>query len=103
MRIQFYSVKGFEASYLQAANKFGCETSFTELALSLETVNLAVGYDAVSIFTNDDASAAVLENLQKQGVKYISTRAAGYDNIDLTAGNKLHLRIANVPNTLLMR
>lgn len=35
------------------------------------------------IFVNDDGSRPVLEELKKQGVKYIALRCAGFNNVDL--------------------
>jgi D-lactate dehydrogenase len=98
MRIIFYSTKDFEKPYLEQKNIKDFELNFTQQSLSLETVSLAEDYDAISIFANDDASAPVISALQKLGVKYIAIRAAGYDNIDITAANEAEITVANVPD-----
>jgi D-lactate dehydrogenase len=39
----------------------------------------------------------VLEELKKQGVKYIALRCAGFNNVDLDAAKELGLRVVRVP------
>lgn len=97
MKILFYSTKAFEKPYLAQANKLECETVFATEALSPQTVSLAKGFDAVSIFTADDASAAVIKALAALGIKLIAVRAAGYDNVDLDAANECNVTVSNVP------
>ena len=98
MKILFYSVKDFEQTYLLEANSGRFEIQFAAEALSPGTADLAKGYDAISIFTNDDASATVIHALKKNGVKYIAIRAAGYDNVDIGAANEAEIIVANVPD-----
>ena len=97
MKVLFYSAKDFEHSYIVNANTQEVEVSFTSKALSLESSNMAKGFDCISIFTADDASAVVIDNLYNHGVKYIAIRAAGYDNVDLKKASSLGLAVANVP------
>jgi D-lactate dehydrogenase len=70
---------------------FRCE------ALSLQTASKAQGFDVISIFTADDASAPVIKALAAVGVKLIAIRAAGYDNVDLDAANECNVTVSNVP------
>jgi D-lactate dehydrogenase len=97
MKILFYSIKDFERVYLDNANNSRFAISFVPQALSLETADLAKGFDAISIFANDDASAPVVRALKKNGVKHIAIRAAGYDNVDIAAANEVEIIVANVP------
>lgn len=97
MKVLFYSTKNFEHPYLKAANNDKYEVEFYEGALSAETVYLSKGYDCISIFTADDASADVIEKLYENGVKYIAMRSAGYDNVDTVKAAELGIKIANVP------
>jgi D-lactate dehydrogenase len=97
MKIIVYSAKNFEKKYLIASNKSEHELSFYKESLSVRTCENARGYECVSIFSNDDASAPVLEKLKKLGVKFIAVRAAGYDQVDIPYAKKLGIRIANVP------
>ena len=97
MKILFYSTKDFEQPYLEAANTRKEEVTFIEEALSLQTANKAKGFDVISIFAEDDASSNVLEELFKNGVKFIATRAVIYANLDINKATELGIVIANVP------
>ena len=99
MKVLFYSSKDFELPYLKAVASPDFEIKFVKDALSLRTVYLARGYDAISIFTSDDASAHVIKLLRNEGIKFIAVRAAGYDNVDISAANKVGVRIANTPES----
>ncbi|MGK2863272.1 MAG: 2-hydroxyacid dehydrogenase [Chitinophagaceae bacterium] len=97
MKIIIYSTKEFERHHLNEANKKKHELTFTCEALSPDTAGLSLGHEAVVIFTGDDASTRVIEKLHNTGIKFIATRAAGYDNIDIQKANELGIRIAHVP------
>ena len=96
-KILFYSTKDFELSYLKSANTTGFDVTFVKQSLNLSTVNLAKGFAIISIFTADDASAPVIEELKKEGIQYIAARSAGYDNIDIKKATELKITVANVP------
>jgi D-lactate dehydrogenase len=97
MKVAVYSTKKFERFYLEVANNNKHDLIFLEEALSMDTVSLAKGCHAVSIFTNDDASAEVLEQLKEINIQHIAIRAAGYDQTDLKKGAALNFHVANVP------
>lgn len=97
MKTLFFSTKNFEKPYLDKSGKDFHDLNFITEALTEETASKATGYEAVSIFAGDDASAAVLNKLKEAGVGYIAIRAAGYDNINIAEANKLNIRVANVP------
>jgi D-lactate dehydrogenase len=98
MKVLIFSAKPFEISLLKQANENTHKLDFTEKRLTLLTAMMAVNYDAISIFSADDASAIVLEKLHDFGVKYITLRSAGYDNVNIKAAHKLGLKVANTPN-----
>ncbi len=97
MKILFYSSKAFEIPYLQKSAPQNLEINFIKQALSTSTTSLAKGYDAVSIFAGDDASAEVIHLLDKEGVKFIAIRAAGYDNVAIADAEQAGIKVANVP------
>lgn len=97
MKTLFYSTKDFEQPFLEAACGDKQEVTFIKEALSLQSADEAKGFDVVSIFTGDDASADVLEILHKNGVRFIAIRAAGYDNTDIKKAMELCIAVANVP------
>lgn len=97
MRVLVYSIKDFERSYLIRANKMHHELTYTNEALNAGTTGLAQTHEAVVVFTGDDVSAEVVQNLHKAGIKYIAVRAVGYDNVDIKKANGLGIKVANVP------
>lgn len=97
MKILVYSAKGFEIPYLQRANNTQHQLIFTNEALSSQTAMKAVGYDAISIFSADEACFLTIEKLKDFGVKYIALRSVGYDNVNIRAAKRLDIKVANVP------
>lgn len=97
MKILFFSTKKYEESYLEKANINRYEIKFIKEPLNKETVTLSKGYNIVSVFTQDEVSADVLKMLKQFNVTKVATRAAGFDNIDVTEANKLNIIVANVP------
>ncbi|MDC6351939.1 2-hydroxyacid dehydrogenase [Zeaxanthinibacter sp. PT1] len=98
MKLLVFSAKEFEKPFLYKANQDRITMHFTEMSLDTRTAQKAVGYDAISIFSGDDASQLVLEKLHDLGVKYIAIRSAGYNNIHLKAAKRIGLKVANVPD-----
>lgn len=98
MHVIAYSVSSFEIEYLESANRMKHEMSLKAMPLSLESVGLAKGAEAVIIFTADDASEPVINALADLGIKYIVTRSSGTDHIDLKAAEKSAIKVANVPS-----
>ena len=97
MKVLVFSAKDFEIPYLEKANKRKHQLSFINDALSSQTAMKAVGYDAISIFSADEACLITVQKLKDFGVKYITLRSAGHDNVNLRAASRLHIRVANVP------
>ena len=97
MKVLVYSAKDFEIPYLKEANNKKHQLDFIKEGLSSETAMKAVGYDAISIFSADEACFITIEKLNDFGVKYITLRSVGHDNVNLRAASRLNLRVANVP------
>ncbi|MEQ8421958.1 MAG: NAD(P)-dependent oxidoreductase, partial [Arenibacter algicola] len=97
MKLLVYSAKDFEIPFLNNANNKIHKVTYTTDALNSETAIQAVGHMAVSIFSGDDASSLVLEKLSDLGVRYISLRSAGYNNVHLKTAHKFGIKVANVP------
>jgi len=91
-----YNIHGFDKPSLEKAAHNKHELVFTEQRLSLETAKLAKGFEAIALFTSDNASAEVLEKLLENGVRFIALRSAGYDHVDIAKANQLGIKIANV-------
>lgn len=97
MKTLIYSIHAFDRPFLETAAKGKHDVHFTDLSLSEETVSLAEGCEAISLFTGDQASAEVLEQLHAIGLRYVALRSVGYDHVDLQKAKQLGLKVANVP------
>ncbi|MES2555750.1 MAG: 2-hydroxyacid dehydrogenase [Bacteroidota bacterium] len=92
-----YSFHAFEQLYFEMAGSDNHQLVFSDSALTIESVSLSAGCDAVSLFANDDASAPVLEQLYRNGVRFIALRSVGYNHVDLNKAKQLGIHVANVP------
>lgn len=97
MKTAIFSSHKFEIPYLEEANAGRHELHFLNEKLSSKTAILSEGFEAVSLFVSDDASAQILELLKKRGVKFVALRSAGFNNIDLNKAKDLGIRVARVP------
>ena len=98
MKLAVYSTKQYDKKYLQHVNEtYGFDLEFFDFLLTEKTAKTAHGCEGVCIFVNDDGSRPVLEELKKQGVKYIALRCAGFNNVDLDAAKELGLKVVRVP------
>ena len=85
-KIVFFDSKDYDRESFEAVNKsFGFETVYYKDRLSLSTVSLANGADAVCVFVNDECDANVIDALAAKGVKLVALRCAGFNNVDLNA------------------
>ncbi|MGI9551074.1 MAG: 2-hydroxyacid dehydrogenase [Aurantibacter sp.] len=98
MKLLVYSAKEFEIPFIEKANDGRHKISYTNDALDTETAIQAVGFKGISIFSGDDASTIVLEKLWDFGVRYISIRSAGFNNIHMKPAHQLGFKVANAPN-----
>lgn len=95
--ILFSSQQYDQDSFLAASLPAGIELHFQNARLSLDTVALADGHEAVCAFINDDLGAPVLERLAAGGTRLIALRSAGYNHVDLAAAKRLGLCVVRVP------
>lgn len=97
MKTAIYSFHEFEKSYFEKVPHGNHDLVFLDQELSLETVSLSKGFDAVSLFTGDDASAPILELLHANGIRFIALRSAGYNHVDIDKAKQLGIHVARVP------
>lgn len=95
MKLLVYSAKDFEIPFLKSANNNRNEVTYTKNALDSETALQATGYNAISIFSGDDASSIVLEKLWDFGVRYITLRSSGYNNLHIKTAKRFGFHVAN--------
>ncbi|MBG6109614.1 D-lactate dehydrogenase [Flavobacterium sp. CG_9.10] len=97
MKTLIYSISGFDKPFIEKATHGNLDLVYTDLSLNETTVKLAKGFDAISIFTSDEASAIVLERLHALGVKYIALRSESSDYINISKAHALGIKVANTP------
>ncbi|QEN05239.1 2-hydroxyacid dehydrogenase [Thiospirochaeta perfilievii] len=98
MKIVFYDSKQYDIDSFEKENRdFNYKLKFLDFKLTIETVELAKGYDAVCVFVNDIITEPIITRLHELGIKIIALRCAGYNNIDFkSAFNKVH--VVRVPS-----
>lgn len=98
MHVTVFSTQPFERDFLQQANADRHHLQLLEAGPGQNTASLAQGSLAVSVFTADEVSGPMLEQLWAHGVRFLLVRATGHSNMDLTTAHRLGLRVANVPD-----
>lgn len=103
LKIAFFGTKDYDRTFFSELTKdkghgtYNSDIKYFASNLSLETVNLASGYDAVCMFVNDDGSRPVIQELRKLGVRLILLRCAGFNNVDLQAASECGITVLRVP------
>ena len=97
MKIAIFSTKKWVNETFSTAPSQGLEFQFFEARLSIETASLAKGYDGVCVFVNDDVSKGVLKILADLGVKLITLRCAGFNNVDIGYAAERGISVVRVP------
>lgn len=98
MKTVCFSTHDFEKKYLELwTKKYNLDVLFLDSKLNKETAKLAMGFQCVSCWANDDLSEATLKEFQQYGIELISLRSAGFSNLDIEVAKKLHLTVTRVP------
>lgn len=96
MKIAFFSTQPYDKEYFER-NNTQHEIAFFEARLNGETLQLAIGCDAVCAFVNDQLNAGVIKALKEIGVKIIALRCAGFNNVDVAAARENNIMVVRVP------
>ncbi|BAZ44458.1 D-isomer specific 2-hydroxyacid dehydrogenase NAD-binding protein [Chondrocystis sp. NIES-4102] len=98
MKVAVFNTKPYDQKFLEQVNEeYNHELEFLKSRLELQTVSLAAGFEAVCVFVNDRLDRKVIEKLDKQGIKLIALRCAGYNNVDLEAAAEYGIKVVRVP------
>ena len=93
-KIAFFDAHSYDMVSFNTWNEsFGFDIHYYKERLTLDTVELAKGKDAVCVFVNDELTSDVIDKLVENGVKLIALRCAGFNNVDLN-------RAAHIQNSL---
>lgn len=85
MKIAFFDAKPYDKpSFEKYGAENGVKFRYYETKLSVDTLDLANGFDGVCVFVNDVIDGAVIDGLCVRGVKVIALRCAGFNNVDLS-------------------
>ena len=97
MKTAVFSARRYDQTLLTAANAGNRhELRFLQDRLTLSTVALAKGCEAVCVFVNDTVDAPVLAALAAQGTKLVATRSTGFNHIDAVAADQLGIAVVRV-------
>ena len=97
-KIAFFDTKSYDRDAFNKMNKnFGFDIHYYKERLSMNTVSLTQGKDAVCIFVNAECDARVIAQLAENGVKLIALRCAGFNNVDIKAAREHGIRVVRVP------
>ena len=95
--ITFYGSEPHDAALLrEVAACHAVTPTITSAAASEATAGLSAGNRCISIGHKSPISQATLRALHRAGVRYISTRSAGYNHVDLHAAEDLGISVENV-------
>ncbi|MFM1997111.1 MAG: hypothetical protein RLZZ111_1498, partial [Planctomycetota bacterium] len=98
MRVAAFSVKPYDRDSLAAASAgLPIEWTWLEPRLDRHTARIAEGTDAVNCFVNDELDADALGILAGLGVRLVTLRCAGFNQVDLAAAARLGLPVVRVP------
>jgi D-lactate dehydrogenase len=98
MKVAVFSAKPYGRQFLDAANTDGHhELRYLECPLTVSTTALAKGSSAVCLFANDHANATTIMAFAHMGVRLITLRSAGFNNVDLEAARSHGITVARVP------
>lgn len=98
MKIIVYGAKPDELAYFTAWQKSHADRlEIHPEPLNETTVAWAAGFDGVNCLQTTPYAAAVFEQLGRFGIRFLTIRNVGVDNIDLAAAKRFGVRIANVP------
>lgn len=97
IRIFIYCMREFDekAFFDRFCEEFGCEYGYCTEYPCQDNIELARGYDAVSI-TPCDFSASVIDKFYEMGIRYIATRSIGIDHIDIKHAHELGMGVSHV-------
>jgi D-lactate dehydrogenase len=99
MKIAVFSTKPYDREFLTTAND--CleqphQLVFHESRLNSTSSVLAQGCDAVCCFVNDQLDAQALQQLAGFGIKLVTLRCAGFNQVDLVEAKKLGIVVTRV-------
>ncbi|PWG00719.1 D-2-hydroxyacid dehydrogenase [Levilactobacillus bambusae] len=99
MKIIAYGIRDDELPYVKDWEEKNpdVDVKVVQELLDDSTVDLAKGYDGAVVYQQKPYTASVIDKLAADGVKYMSLRNVGVDNIDIDAIKRNGITVTNVP------
>lgn len=99
LKIMLFGVRDEEIPIIKAwSTRNEVQVDYTALNLTPETIEMAKGYDGVTISQVADLDVSLYPTLASYGIKQIAQRSAGFEMHDLTSATENGLIISNVPS-----
>ncbi|CAM5417831.1 2-hydroxyacid dehydrogenase [Streptomyces fumanus] len=96
MEILAFGVQADEQPLIERAFQGRAQVRCLDVFLNEDTAPIAAGHEIISTSVNADLGAGVLEILAAGGTRMVAQRSTGFNNIDLTAAERLGLTVARV-------
>ncbi|BAY52567.1 D-lactate dehydrogenase [Thermostichus vulcanus NIES-2134] len=99
MKVAVFSAKSYDRQFLDAANAAQGHPhllTYYDVLLRPKTAALVEGHDAICAFVNDDLGAQTLERLAELGVRLVTLRCTGFNNVDLATAARLGITVTRV-------
>lgn len=97
MQVAVFSAQKYDQQGFSQWTDPALHWRFLPQRLDESSVQAAAGCDAVCAFVNDQLNAAVLQQLQQLGIRFVALRCAGFNQVDLAAAERLGIQVARVP------
>ena len=92
IKVAFFDAKKYDIESFEKVRPEDMIFKYFEVRLTIDSVGLAQGFDAICCFVNDDLNKEVINKLYEYGIKAIFLRCAGFNNVDLrSAFTKIHV------------
>ena len=103
LKVAFFGTKDYDRIFFSELARetgegtFNTSIKYFKSRLTIESAELAKGFDAVCIFVNDECGKDVVEVLHDCGVKLILLRCAGFNNVDIPTAKEYGITVLRVP------
>ncbi len=99
MKVICFGVRDVEKPIFEKFNKdFNYELELRSETLSMDTINLIKGKEAIICRASDKCNREVIDAIKSNGIKYLLTRTVGIDHIDVNYAKEQGLLMARVPS-----
>lgn len=96
-QITFFDTKPYDREFFNRANQeYRFEIKYLKSKLTVETMALVEGADAVCVFVNDQLPAQVINHMADHNVRLVALRCAGFNNVDFNAAYQ-RVTVVRVP------